>query len=77
MNDFVNKPDHYHSGGIDVIRFGELQFNSMELQGFYRMNVLKYVTRFHKKGKALEDLEKAEFYLKKLIDLYKSFEELS
>lgn len=70
MNDPI-KPDHYHKNGIDVIGFSELQFEKEELRGFYRINVLKYVTRFERKNAPLEDLEKAAFYLNKLIDIEK------
>lgn len=64
----IDKPAHYHMNGIDVIGFSELQFSADELKGFYRINVLKYVTRFDRKN-GLEDLKKAEFYLKKLIEM--------
>lgn len=61
----ITQPAHYHAGKIDVIKFSEENFTKEELKGFYRMNVLKYVTRFDKKN-GLEDLEKAAFYLDKL-----------
>jgi hypothetical protein len=66
--DVINKPSHYHKGGIDVIRFAELQLSKDELKGFFRVNVLKYVTRYDRKNGA-EDLKKAAFYLNKLIEL--------
>lgn len=62
------KPSYYHTGNIDVIKFAEENFVPAELKGFYRINVLKYVTRFDKKNR-LEDLQKADFYLQKLIEL--------
>lgn len=65
------EPAHYHKNGIDVIGFSELQFEEKELRGFYRINVLKYVTRFERKNAPLEDLLKAKFYLDKLIDIEK------
>ena len=66
----INKPNHYHRNNIDVIKFSELQFDKLELPGFYRINVLKYITRFDRKNK-VEDLEKARFYIDKLIELNK------
>lgn len=66
--DVIKKPSHYHKGGIDVIAFSELQFGKDELKGFYRINVLKYVTRYDRKN-GVEDLKKAEFYLNKLKEL--------
>ena len=68
--DVINKPNHYHKNGIDVIGFCEAQFSKDELRGFYRINVLKYVTRYQDKN-GVQDLEKAEFYLQKLIELEK------
>ena len=67
--DSINKPQHYHSGGIDVIGFSEMQFDAAELKGFHRINALKYITRYDKKGTPLEDLHKAKFYIEKLIEL--------
>jgi hypothetical protein len=66
--DIINKPNHYHQGGIDVIGFSELQFSKGELKGFFRINILKYTTRYDRKG-GIEDLEKALFYMNKLIEL--------
>lgn len=60
--DNVNKPSHYTQGGIEPIDY--ILANEMN---FLEGNVIKYVTRYkHKNG--LEDLKKAEFYLKKLTE---------
>lgn len=64
----VTQPVHYHKGGIDVISFSEKQFSFSELKGFYRINILKYVTRYDRKNK-VEDLIKARDYLNRLLDL--------
>jgi hypothetical protein len=68
FEDEVNKPSHYHKGGIDVIGFSELHYSKAELKGFYRINVIKYVDRYDKKG-GKKDLQKAGFYLRKLMEL--------
>lgn len=68
------QPAHYLKNGIDVIGFSELQFEEEELRGFYRINVLKYVVRYERKGAPLKDLEKASFYLNKLIEIEKGRE---
>jgi hypothetical protein len=56
--------DHYGDGvqPLDLI-------DSMEL-GFYEGQVIKYVSRWEAKG-GLKDLEKAAFYLNRLIGLVK------
>jgi hypothetical protein len=66
--DVINQPTHYHQGGIDVIKFGELQFTSEENKGFFRINAIKYLTRYDRKN-GIEDLEKAKFYIDKLIEM--------
>ena len=63
MYDNVNKPAHYNLGGdiecIDYINACKFDY----LEG----NIVKYVTRYkHKNG--VEDLRKAEFYLRMLIE---------
>lgn len=69
MNDDINFPAHYHKGGIDVIGFAEKQFSLEERRGFYRISALKYVTRFQDKGAPVKDLNKAKFFIDKLIEL--------
>ncbi|WP_158233604.1 MULTISPECIES: DUF3310 domain-containing protein [unclassified Sporosarcina] len=66
--DLINKPNHYHKGGIDVIEFAGAKFDPAELKGFCRINALKYVTRYDLKN-GIPDLEKAKFYIDKLIEL--------
>jgi len=63
MNDPVHNPSHYKSGEIEVIDVIE----AFEL-GFRLANVIKYVLRAGRKGDALEDLEKAAWYLDREID---------
>ena len=63
MSDPVHNPLHYKSGGIEVIDVIE----AFEL-GFHLGNVVKYVLRAGRKGDALEDLEKAAWYLDREID---------
>ena len=62
--DIVNKPSHYTSGNIEVIDFIEDKH-----LGFCLGNVVKYVARAGKKdpSKEIEDLKKAEWYLKRRI----------
>ena len=63
--------EHYHTGKIDVWTYGEENFSLDEVTGFHRMNVLKYVSRYGKKGGYNRtDLEKAKAYIEKLIELH-------
>jgi hypothetical protein len=54
----MKQPEHYLKNGMDVIDFAKLQFTKEEVKGFFRMNILKYVTRYDRKN-GVEDLEKA------------------
>lgn len=69
--DIINKPSHYHSNGIDVIGFAEAQFSKEEQKGFHRINAIKYITRYDRKN-GVEDLNKAKFYIDKLIEMEES-----
>jgi hypothetical protein len=60
--DPVNHPPHYTKGSIEV-----LDFILDQEFGYLAGQVIKYLCRYRYKGKPVEDLQKAEFYLKKLI----------
>lgn len=66
-NDAI-RPAHYRAGGVDVIEYAGHHVPREQMAGFYRINVLKYLTRYDKKN-GVEDLKKAQFYLDKLIQL--------
>lgn len=62
MADIVNKPPHYNFGKFEVIDVIE----DWGL-GYHLGNVVKYVARAEHKGKMLEDLKKARYYLNRHI----------
>lgn len=64
--DPVNRPQHYASGGIEAIEAMEASMSPEAFRGFLKGNVQKYVWRYETKN-GLEDLRKAEWYLKLLI----------
>ena len=68
--DLVNHPSHYQSNqGIEVIQvIGAFTEDLVGMEAVCTANVLKYVCRWKKKN-GIEDLKKAEWYLKKLIDI--------
>ncbi|MFK5676048.1 DUF3310 domain-containing protein [Ligilactobacillus sp. LYQ60] len=63
------QPDYYKGkDGNDLFdRFEHGLLTPDEVAGFYKGNVIKYLTRFKKKN-GLEDLKKARVYLTRLID---------
>lgn len=66
--DVVNHPQHYISeDGFETIdAIAGLTADKSGLEAFCVGNVIKYVSRYKKKN-GLEDLKKAEWYLKRLI----------
>ena len=64
MPDMVNHPPHYKSGSMEVIDIIDEFVN--DPASYYQGNIIKYVLRHQKKG-GVEDLEKARWYLNKLI----------
>ena len=65
MADNVNHPEHY--GGADNPYEAIKVIEAWQL-GFCLGNTVKYISRAGKKGDALEDLEKAKWYLQREID---------
>ena len=61
--DQVNRPSHYRKGSLETIQAIE----GLGL-GYFEGNVLKYLSRYKHKGKPLEDLRKAQWYLARLIE---------
>ena len=67
--DNVNNPSHYNTGSIESIQYIESFLSQEEYRGFLRGNISKYLHRYNYKGKPLEDLKKAQWYLNRLIEL--------
>jgi len=64
VHDQVNNPKHYtsHPSGIECLEI-------TRHMGFNLGNVIKYIWRADLKGKNIEDLKKAAFYLQDEIEL--------
>ena len=58
----VNSPSHYNQGKIEVIDYIEDQNF-----GFCLGNAIKYISRANHKGKPVEDLKKAIWYIERHI----------
>ena len=69
--DLVNKPPHYR-GKVECIDAIESSMTSEEFSGYLRGNVQKYIFRaYSKHPDPLIDLEKAQWYLSRLINTEK------
>ena len=66
MSDPVNHPKHYlkHPSGVECITITE-GFN------FNKGNAIKYIWRSHEKNNAVEDLQKAIWYIEREIERLK------
>ena len=62
MTDMVNHPKHYtnHPSGVEVIEI-------TEHMNFCLGNAIKYIMRSEYKGKQIEDLKKASWYINREI----------
>lgn len=65
--DLVNHPAHYKVGGIETADF----ILAKQLD-YWLGNVVKYVSRAQHKGNYLQDLEKAQWYLSRAIEMEKN-----
>ena len=70
MQDKVNNPNHYTQGSVECIEAIESSMSKDEFLGFLKGNIIKYLWRYRHKNGA-EDLAKSQFYVIKLIEVYK------
>jgi len=69
QEDMVNSPNHYTSGSIECIDGIEASMSAEAFKGYCKGAALKYLWRYERKAKSLEDLKKAQWYLNKLIEV--------
>ena len=67
-DDVVNSPKHYRMQGVEAIDIMEMSMTEEEFQGYLKGNILKYLIRYKHKSKPKEDLQKAQWYIEKLIN---------
>jgi hypothetical protein len=63
--DRVNSPPHYNNGGMECIEYIQQQL-SEHFSSYCQGNVIKYLHRWRYKN-GVEDLKKAEWYLRAMI----------
>jgi|TARA_B110000902_G_C13782344_1_gene388789 hypothetical protein len=68
MSDAIN-PDHYKSGNVECIDAIQESMSSDAFKGYLKGNCMKYLWRYETKhpDKPVEDLQKAQWYLAKLL----------
>lgn len=73
FGDNVNHPLHYNRKGIECIDAIEAALSEEEFLGYLRGNCLKYQWRCRYKGKAIEDIQKSDWYSNKLKEKLKEY----
>ena len=66
-DDMVNHPEHYNKAGIETIDALEAMLGD-GFEAYLQGNIAKYLWRYRYKN-GIEDLKKAEWYLRKLIEV--------
>ena len=67
--DMVNHPSHYEGNGIECIDAMEAAYGTQAVIDFCRCNAFKYQWRAGKKGSLSEDINKAQWYQNKMMEL--------
>ncbi len=65
--DMVNHPEHYMKGGMETIEYLKAKSSKHGFETYLRLNAMKYLSRAEEKENTLQDLEKALWYLNRLI----------
>jgi len=68
VEDVVNNPDHYNTGAIECIEGIQASMSAEAFAGYLKGNCMKYLWRYDYKGKPVEDLQKAQWYLARLTE---------
>ena len=63
--DSIN-PDHYKSGDVECIDAIKASLDKQQFKGYLKASIIKYLWRYEKKN-GLEDLQKANWFLQRLI----------
>ena len=66
LEDFVNHPPHYTNGDIECIDAMKASMSHIEFCGYLKGNIIKYLWRYRDKGKSIQDIDKALWYLNRL-----------
>jgi hypothetical protein len=67
--DQVNCPSHYNKGDVECIEaIKSATVGKKGIEAVCVANVIKYLWRYEEKGKPLQDVQKAKWYLDKLLN---------
>ena len=66
-NDNIDHPQHYNAGKIECIEYLKDTLGQAGFLYYLEGNVKKYLHRWRHKGTGLEDLQKARWYMNRLL----------
>lgn len=69
MSDNVNHPAHYETNGIECIDAMVASQGAETVRNYCVCNAFKYIWRHQHKGKSVEDIQKAIWYLNRYLNL--------
>jgi hypothetical protein len=70
-HDPVSAPAHYNNGTVECIEYIKQQLGS-EFPSYLEGSAIKYIHRHRMKNANIQDLEKAKWYINKLIEHYEN-----
>ena len=70
-HDPVNRPSHYNQGKFECIEYIKQQLGK-EFPSYLEGSAIKYIHRHKDKNANIQDLEKAKWYINKLIEHYEN-----
>ena len=71
MTDLVNKPPQYNKGNVEAIDYIKQQIRK-DFPAYLEGSAIKYIHRHKYKEANIQDLEKAVWYINKLIAHYEN-----
>jgi|TARA_R110000803_G_scaffold1076_1_gene3677 hypothetical protein len=67
--DPVNRPAHYNlGGGVECIDYIKQVLGNQGFIAYCQGNMIKYQHRYRYKNKPVEDMQKAQYYLNKMLE---------
>lgn len=71
MSDPVNHPSHYTQGKVECLDAIESMLGERGFADYLRGQIVKYLWRIPHKNSSMQDAEKAQFYMNKLVAFLK------
>ena len=66
--DPVNRPAHYNLGGVECIDYIKQVLCKEGFIAYCQGNMIKYQHRYRYKNKPVEDMQKAQYYLNRMLE---------